>query len=284
MRDFRLPRQLGAVAIAIGLVLLSVTCGKERHNTSVVARVGDATLTVEQVQNRVAPGSGEEETAAQRREFVDKWIEQQLVYQEALAQGVDENARVQQLLDEARQDVLVASFLNRQFETQVEISEFEITEYFTAHAHEFTRTEDEIRAQHILLNSQRHAVALRQKLVQGDSFEDAALEHSLDQSSKNVGGDLGYFGVDDYPELWQACQNLTVNRVSKPVESDRGLHLVRVLDRQEAGTLKDLEQVRGEIVETLVTEHYKQRLDDLVSRLKAEISWEFDESQLDGNS
>lgn len=284
MRDFRLPRQLGAVAIAIGLGLLSVTCGKERHNTSVVARVGDATLTVEQVQNRVAPGSGEKETAAQRREFVDKWIEQQLVYQEALSQGLDENARVQQLLDEARQDVLVASFLNRQFETQVEISEFEITEYFTAHAHEFTRTEDEIRAQHILLNSQRHAVALRQKLVQGDSFEDAALEHSLDQSSKNVGGDLGYFGVDDYPELWQACQNLTVNRVSKPVESDRGLHLVHVLDRQEAGTLKDLEQVRGEIVETLVTEHYKQRLDDLVSRLKAEISWEFDESQLDGNS
>ena len=284
MRDFRLPRQLGAVAIAIGLGLLSVTCGKERHNTSVVARVGDATLTVEQVQNRVAPGLGEEETAAQRREFVDKWIEQQLVYQEALSQGLDENARVQQLLDEARQDVLVASFLNRQFETQVEISEFEITEYFTAHAHEFTRTEDEIRAQHILLNSQRHAVTLRQKLVQGDSFEDAALEHSLDQSSKNVGGDLGYFGVDDYPELWQACQNLTVNRVSKPVESDRGLHLVRVLDRQEAGTLKDLEQVRGEIVETLVTEHYKQRLDDLVSRLKAEISWEFDESQLDGNS
>lgn len=284
MRDFRLPRQLGAVAIAIGLGLLSVTCGKERHNTSVVARVGDATLTVEQVQNRVAPGLGEEETAAQRREFVDKWIEQQLVYQEALSQGLDENARVQQLLDEARQDVLVASFLNRQFETQVKISEFEITEYFTAHAHEFTRTEDEIRAQHILLNSQRHAVTLRQKLVQGDSFEDAALEHSLDQSSKNVGGDLGYFGVDDYPELWQACQNLTVNRVSKPVESDRGLHLVRVLDRQEAGTLKDLEQVRGEIVETLVTEHYKQRLDDLVSRLKAEISWEFDESQLDDNS
>ena len=104
MRDFRLPRQLGAVAIAIGLGLLSVTCGKERHNTSVVARVGDATLTVEQVQNRVAPGLGEEETAAQRREFVDKWIEQQLVYQEALSQGLDENARVQQLLDEARQD------------------------------------------------------------------------------------------------------------------------------------------------------------------------------------
>jgi len=284
VRDFRLPRQLGAVAMSVGLGLLSVTCGKERHNTPVVARVGDATLTVEQVQNRVAPGSGEEETAAQRREFVDKWIEQQLVYQEALSQGLDENARVQQLLDEARQDVLVASFLNRQFETQVEVSEFEITEYFTAHAHEFTRTEDEIRAQHILLNSQRHAVALRQKLVQGDSFEDAALEHSLDQSSKNVGGDLGYFGADDYPELWQACQHLTVNRVSKPVESDRGLHLVRVLDRQEAGTVKDVEQVRGEIVETLVTEHYKQRLDDLVRRLKAEISWEFNESQLDGNS
>lgn len=283
MKGIRLSCRLRTVALG-GLGLISFTCGPERHSTPVVARVGDAALTVAQVQNRVAPGLGPAETAAQRREFVDKWIEEQLVYQEALAQGLDENARVQQLLDEARRDVLVASFLNREFEAQVEISEFEITDYFATHAQEFTRTEDEIRAQHILLNSQRHANKLRQQLVQGDSFEDAALEHSLDHSSKGVGGDLGYFGAEDYPKLWQACQNLTISRVSKPVESNRGLHLVRVLDRQEAGTVKDLEQVRREIVEMLVHQHYRQQLDDLVQRLKSEMSWEFDESQLDGNS
>ena len=283
MKGIRLSCRLRTVAFG-GLGLIFFACGPERHGTPVVAHVGDAALTVAQVQNRVAPGLGPAETAAQRREFVDKWIEEQLVYQEALAQGLDENARVQQLLDEARRDVLVASFLNREFEAQVEISEFEITDYFATHSQKFTRTEDEIRAQHILLSSQRHANALRQKLVQGDSFEDAALEHSLDHSSKSGGGDLGYFGAEDYPELWQACQNLTVNRTSKPVESNRGLHLVRVLDRQEAGTVKDLEQVRREIVETLVRQHYRQRLDDLVQRLKSEMSWEFDEGQLDGNS
>ncbi len=283
MKDFRLSCRLLAIALG-GLWLMSFACGPERHSTPVVARVGDAALTVAQVQNRVAPGLGPEETVAQRREFVDKWIQQQLVYQEALAQGLDEYARVQQLLDEARRDVLVASFLNREFEAQVEISEFEITDYFATHSQEFLRTEDEIRAQHVLLNSQRHANTLRQKLVQGDSFEDAALEHSLDQSSKGAGGDLGYFGAEDYPELWQACQNLTINRLSKPVESNRGLHLVRVLDRQEAGTVKDLEQVRREIVETLVHQHYRQQLDDLVQRLKSQTSWEFDEGQLDGNS
>ena len=284
MKDIRLSCRLRTVAFG-GLGLIFFACGPERHRTPVVARVGDAALTVAQVQNRVARGLGPAETAAQRREFVDKWIEEQLVYQEALAQGLDENARVQQLLDEAHRDVLVASFLNREFEAQVEISEFEITDYFATHLQEFTRTEDEIRAQHILLNSQRHANKLRQQLVQGDSFEDAALEHSLDQSSKGErGGDLGYFGAEDYPKLWQACQNLTVNRTSKPVESNRGLHLVRVLDRQEAGTVKDLEQVRLEIVETLVRQHYRQRLDDLVQRLKSEMSWEFDEGQLDGNS
>ena len=283
MKDFRLSCRLLAIALG-GLWLMSFACGPERHSTPVVARVGDAALTVAQVQNRVAPGLGPEETVAQRREFVDKWIQQQLVYQEALAQGLDEYARVQQLLDEARRDVLVASFLNREFEAQVEISEFKITDYFATHSQEFLRTEDEIRAQHVLLNSQRHANTLRQKLVQGDSFEDAALEHSLDQSSKGAGGDLGYFGAEDYPELWQACQNLTINRLSKPVESNRGLHLVRVLDRQEAGTVKDLEQVRREIVETLVHQHYRQQLDDLVQRLKSQTSWEFDEGQLDGNS
>ena len=283
MIDFQVVPRVRVVALC-GLGLWSLACAAERPSTPVVARVGDATLTVAQVQNRVAPGLGPEESAAQKREFVDKWIEQQLVYQEALDRGLDKNARVQQLLDEARRDVLVASFLNREFEVQVDISEMEITDHYAAHPQEFVRTEDEVRAQHILLNSQRHAVALRQKLIQGDSFEDAALEFSLDLNTKGTGGDLGYFGADDYPELWQACQNLTVNRVSKPVDSNRGLHLMRVLDRQEAGTVKNLEQVRREIVETLVHQHYRLQLEDLVQRLKSEKSWEIDESQLHGTS
>jgi peptidyl-prolyl cis-trans isomerase C len=283
LKDLRVRSPLRAVALcAWGLLMLS--CGPETRSTPVVARVGDSVLTVAHMMNRVAPGLSQDETAAQRKEFVDKWVEQQLVYQEALEQGLDENARIQQLLDEARRDVLVASFLNREFETQAEVPEQEITDYFVTHAQQFMREEDEIRIQHILLGGQRHAVKLRQKLLQGDSFEDAALSHSLDIQSKGSGGDLGYFGSQDYPELWQACLDLTVNRLSKPVESSRGLHLLRVLDRQVAGTVKDLEQVRDEIVETLVHDHYRQRLDDLVQQLKSKKSWEIDESQLHGNS
>ena len=260
--------------------LLALACAPERGMTPVVARVGEATLTVAELENRAAPGLTEDEAAAQRREFVDKWVEQQLVYQEALDRGLDENARVRQLLDEARRDVLVASFLDREFEGSVDISDAEIADYFAVHAQEFTRTEDEIRAQHILLNSLRDAQTLRQKMLQGETFEEAAREHSQDVSTKSAGGDLGYFGASDHPELWQACQNLTLNRLSKPVEFGRGLHLVRVLDRQEAGTVKDIEQVRPAIVEALVRQRYRQRLEELVQRLKSEKSWEIDESQL----
>ena len=261
-------------------VLLALACAPEHRTAPVVARVGDAILTVAELENRVAPGLTAGEAAAQRREFVDKWIQQQLVYHEALDQGLDKNARVQQLLDEARRDVLVASFLNRQFESSVEISPEEVADYLAVHAQEFTRAEDEIRAQHILLNSKRDAQALRQSILQGGNFEEAARDHSIDMSTKNVGGDLGYFTADDYPELWQACQKLPLNRLSSPVESSRGLHLLRVLDRQQTGSVKDLEQVRPAIVETLVRERYRQRLDELVARLKSERSWEIDESQL----
>ena len=279
--DLTAPRRgRGIGALGMWVCLLALACGPERGRTPVVARVGEASLTVAELENRAAPGLNEDKAAAQRREFVDKWVEQQLVYQEAIDRGLDENARVRQLLDEARRDVLVASFLDREFAGSVDVSDAEVADYFAVHAEEFTRAEDEIRAQHILLLSPRDAQTLRQKLLQGETFEEAAREHSQDVSTKGAGGDLGYFGASDYPELWEACQNLTLNRLSKPVESNRGLHLVRVLDRQEAGSVKDIDQVRPAIVEALVRQRYRQRLEELVQRLKSEKSWEIDESQL----
>ena len=125
------------------------------------------------------------------------------------------------------------------------------------------------------------ANALRRELAQGGDFAAAAAEHSVDEKTSRIGGSLGYFSVDDNPELWEISQGLTIGKLSKPVASDDGFfHIVRVLERVEAGSVKSLEQVRAEIVETLVRADYRRRLDGLIERLKEQKTVMVDDERL----
>lgn len=271
----RLPQAGLCLALAVG-------CDHAEERDPVVARVGDEILTATQLRSQFPYDSGRQE-GAERLRFVENWVRQELLYQEALDRRLDRNARLLELIEQARRDLLVAALLDREFQDrEVAITDDAISSYYYGHQEKFERAEEEIRAEHILLagGRRRDANALRQSLLQGDSFSEAAVEHSLDLSSSATGGDTGYFSADDDPVLWEACQGLAVGTLSKPVASVRGYHLIRVLSRQEAGTVRELESVRPQIVEALVLEDYRQRLEELTLRLKSRNSWQIDEEQL----
>lgn len=94
--------------------------------------------------------------------------------------------------------------------------------------HVFTR----VRASHILVNSQEQAMKIKKEIVAGKSFEQAAKEYSA-CPSKDDGGDLGYFcrGMM-VPEFEQAAFTLPVGRLSDPVETQFGWHLILVTDKK----------------------------------------------------
>lgn len=273
----------GAGRLGAGLLaLLLAACAAEPDESPVVARVGDAVLTRADLEDQVTDSLDPEVELASRRAFVEEWVREQLLYQEALSSGLGEKARLQRLIEQARRDLLVAAYLNQEFEDrEVEIAEEDIENYYYLHADDYARTEAEVRLQHILLQSRRDANALRRRLVAGSiTFEEAARQHSLDGATNLAGGDSGYFSAEDDPLLWEISQDLTLNRISTPISTERGYHIVRVLDRKEPGTTKEVEQVRDLIVESLVREAHRARLDELIARLKEKRSWQIDAAQV----
>ena len=246
-----------------------------------MARVEEATLTTADLENLLPAELGVGQGPAERAQFVEQWVEQQLLYREALDRNLDQNPRTQQLLEQARRDLLVAALLNAEFEGQdTQVSEASIQQYYAENREQFRRTRPEIRALHILLATEADAIAKRQALRSGTSFEELARLHSLDQEPKVRGGDLGYFSADDNPPLWEACRGLPFKTLSEPIQTQYGYHLIQVLDRQEAGTTKELDQVRPQIVDSLVRQDYKQRLAELINRLKSSRKWTIDDRKL----
>jgi hypothetical protein len=250
-------------------------CGEATEPDPLVAHVGEVSLTKTELNERVPAGTDAETTTRRQREFVDGWVRQELLYQEALSRQLDENARILGLIAQTRRDLLVAALLEREFGGRsVDLNEETIQDYYNSHQESFLRGAAEVRARHILLASQRDSNAHRQVILQdGDAFEKVAREHSLDDDTNQLGGDLGYFTQDRDPILWEACRNLSLNRLSKPQRTSYGYHLIQVLDRQDSGTVKKLAQVRDQIVATVVREHQRSRVEVLIERLKSERLW-----------
>ena len=91
----------------------------------------------------------------------------------------------------------------------------------------------EVRAQHILVETKEEASQILDKLQKSEiTFEDAAVQYSQ-CPSKAQGGDLGYFGRGMMvQEFEDAAFSTPIGKVSEPVQTQFGWHLIKVLDQR----------------------------------------------------
>ncbi|MGD9538365.1 MAG: peptidylprolyl isomerase [Alphaproteobacteria bacterium] len=117
--------------------------------------------------------------------------------------------------------------------------------------------QDEVRAHHILVESEDEAKALADQLAKGADFEALAKEKSIDETSAEKGGDLGYFTKDKMVAPFaEAAFATEPGKLSAPVQTQFGWHLIRVDDRRQAKppTLEEVvPQLRDELVAELVS-------------------------------
>lgn len=90
----------------------------------------------------------------------------------------------------------------------------------------------EIRASHILINSEEKAKKIREEIInKKESFEAAAKEYSSCPSGRN-GGDLGYFGRGMMVKSFEdAAFALEKGEISQPVKTQFGWHLILLTDK-----------------------------------------------------
>lgn len=105
----------------------------------------------------------------------------------------------------------------------------------------------EVRASHILVEvypnaspedtliAFEKAIALRNRIINGEPFEYVAKGASDDKSVKYNSGDLGYFSVFEmvYP-FESAVYNLEINELSMPVRTQFGYHIIKKTDSRES--------------------------------------------------
>jgi len=122
----------------------------------------------------------------------------------------------------------------------------------------------EVRARHILVDSEDKANEIIKELDGGADFADLASKKSIDTKAAAKGGDLGYFTAEDMvPEFAEAAFALDKGQYTKkPVKTRFGWHIIKVEDKRQKKP-PTLEEARSQIESELTQELVGAYLADL---------------------
>ena len=127
---------------------------------------------------------------------------------------------------------------------------------------------EEFNASHILVETEADAVEIFDLLKSGVDFSELAQQKSTGPSGSN-GGQLGWFGLGQMvPEFEAAVMVLEIGKISQPVKTQFGWHVIKLND-QRAKPLPTIDELKPDLVQKL----NQDRIDALVEKetLKANI-------------
>jgi foldase protein PrsA len=184
-------------------------------------------------------------------------------------QGLTE-ADVQQIL---KQQLV----LEKATAPQVHVSEADIKSYFDKNHAVFDKPE-QVKARHVLVADAKTAATVMAKLKANPSdanWTAVAKQYSVDPSSKDKGGELGYFGRGQMVAPFQdAAFGAKVGQIVGPVKSPFGYHVIQVEDKkpaQKATLASAHDQIKTQLTQQQQSQQVPLFLQQLRSNAKIDV-------------
>ncbi len=200
--------------------------------------------------------------------LLQRLIDLQLLVWAAREDGLAEEAEVRRLVAEYEDRVLSDTLIQRRVADRV--TEEALRLRYDAHI-EGLAARSEVRARHILLETEEAAREVIAALDSGADFAELARERSLGPSAEE-GGDLDYFVRDNMvPEFATAAFAMEIGQYSSdPVRTEFGWHVIKVEDRRAEGAAS-FEEMQDELRESATRELLDEFLQTLRERAEIEL-------------
>jgi len=197
-----------------------------------------------------------------KREYLTRYLsDMQVIVQASEAKKLGDSDEFKRRLAYAHNKLLMEKFL--QTEGRAAISDPALHRLYDELSKEMAG-EKEVRARHILVETEDDAKAALAELKKGADFAAVAKAKSKDPNASD-GGDLGYFTRDRMvPEFADVAFKLEVGQISDPVKTEFGWHIIKVEDRRDR-QMPEFEKVKDQLENLLA----RKALSEEVAKLRA---------------
>lgn len=201
-----------------------------------------------------------------KKQLLEQMISFDLMYKLGNEMKINETEEYKANLAQVEKDLLTQITINKVL-AEVTVTDDEAKKYYDEHKNEFEQPAT-VSAKHILVDNEELCSEVKNKIASGElSFEEAAKQYST-CPSKEQGGNLGVFGRGMMvPEFEEAAFALDLEKVSEPVKTQFGYHLIKVEAKNEPKT-SSFEDVKAQIVNKLIQSRQEKKYTDVIKELE----------------
>ncbi len=275
-------KQIFLKTLVLPFALLSIgNLIAQDNKDAVLMTIGNSKVTVSEFENVYHKNNTKEAVNDSKslNEYVDLYVNFKLKVKEAEELGLDTAKSFIDELNGYRKQ------LAQPYLTDKDVNEKLLKETYD-------RLKEDIHASHILVKVAENALPkdtleaynkimkIRSRILKGEDFNKVASEKGIsdDPSSKENGGDLGYFtALQMVYQFESAAFNTKVGDISMPVRTRYGYHIIKVTDRRKAQGEVLVAHIMVKTAATMSKDdstNTRIKIDEIYSKLKAGAKFE----------
>jgi peptidyl-prolyl cis-trans isomerase C len=247
----------------------------------VVAQVNNAVMTNAELEQTITDVASPDIKTAIKRKLMEKWIEDEIFFQEAIADGVSLTPYEENLILNYKKRLMIEKYLSKYLNKNYRVLDQEIEDYYSNHRREFVWDADYVNIIHLVLENDERVI--RNEIRASKDLMEVITKNFFDQKSTNERpiGNLDYVRVSDLPvSLASRVKNAKTGTIRGPIKTDLGYHYIQLLDYQKEGNVKDLDIVKDEIVHRIQIQKRRNEIEELKRNVRQNYNIQTDLSKL----
>ena len=235
----------------------------QAQNIPIVANVNNEDISLETMihaMNELPPEIQSQPFMSYYEDLLERVIDIKLFAQEGKKMKLDEEPSVRAAIDFVIEKVLMQAFLSKYVQENIKEENLKAS-YNNFIADETSR--EEIKASHILMDTESEAIDVINMLNDGDDFAELAKNKSTGPSGPS-GGDLGWFKRGQMvPPFEKAAFSLNKNEITQiPVQTQFGWHVIKIFDKR-IPEAPSYESIKSKLIQDLERKIVSKKIQDL---------------------
>lgn len=261
------------IGIVIFSIILFFSCGEEQKSEKIVVKLKESVLTKKMLDSAITSKAN---IAKLKEEFINDWIETEVLYQAALKEGIPDDTDYISLVSKSKKELAGTFYIKKLLDENDFIpNDGEIEKYFNDYKEDFRLKEDLYNLKIFRTSFFEKAVQVRTKIIES-GWERAKDFFRTDSTLAFVSENI-YKSEIAPAVLLRVVNSLIVKEISVILETEPGVFVVVMLENKySADSVPPFETIKESAKNLLITLRQKEFIKDHIKKLVEEHNLEIE--------